>query len=109
MGHTPRLRLAQPAPTQRNRALRDVSPAVREAIRCGIAGFALHWPNKMDEPELFRQIEDALAAGHLVDNDVTIDLDARFGPVRPADKATRRLARELEGDGFDPAFFEWFK
>jgi hypothetical protein len=90
-------------------ALKGVSRAVRETIRCGLSGDEMRWPNKFDDPDLFREVEDALASGHLVDGGDTLDIDTRYGVVRRAEESTRALAAELGSDRFEPEFFEWFE
>jgi hypothetical protein len=89
-------------------ALRKVTPAVQEAIRCQLAGDEMHWPSPTEDPGFASSAEEAVSEGFLIDAADGLVPNDDHGSVRRASQAVDALAGALGGDSFEPEFFEWF-
>lgn len=89
--------------------LRRVAPVVQEAIRCRLGGVGMPWPDQMEDPGRASAADDAVSDGFLIDGGDGLIPNGDHGPVRRAIKAVETLADELDGQAFEPQFYEWFE
>jgi TIR domain len=90
-------------------AIKGVAPIIQEAIRCRLSGDAMRWPDPMEDPGPASAAENAVTDGLLIDTGNGLDPNGDHGPVRRAIQAVDTLASELDGQAFEPEFYEWFK
>jgi hypothetical protein len=90
-------------------ALKRVAPIIQEAIRCRLSGDGMRWPDSMEDPGPASAAENAVSDGFLIDSGNGLAPNDAHGPVRRAIQAVDTLANELDGQAFEPEFYEWFE
>lgn len=88
--------------------LKEVAPAVREAIRYQLSGEEMRWQDA-SEAGLESSAETAVSEGYLTDTGGGLVPNDAHGRVRRATQAVDALNNALEGDSFESEFFDWFE
>ena len=91
-------------------ALKGVAPIIQEAIRCHLSGDAMRWPDPMEDPGPASAAEKCChrRSAHRLWA-MARDPNGDHGPVRRAIPAWTHLPSELDGQAFEPEFYEWFE
>jgi hypothetical protein len=89
-------------------ALEGVPYVVRDALWHELAGHAMTWPNRFEDPTRWDAIDETTKDGFLIDGDDGLSPNLSFPKVRKAAVAVEAVGAFLDGD-VSERFVGWFE